>query len=260
MPVYKRNPGLDADDYVSGATVRRSARSSVQEPSTRRVPDNRAELFPSRQSPATQRRSVQNANIRPQRRTEPLRDTRSFQDRRRADPPRAYYSRGTRHPAPHPAPRSTTAPCSSTPSAVRSRSACAASRRSQQRETRKKRAAAVSTASRRCSLCEHRAGGRRGGRHLSLLVRYTQIEQMIVEQRKLTAEIDNQQKRLEGASGRKSIEQGQYRPDSGLCAAEPEYGLCTEGKHPRHRSAVRVLFRKDKKTQNEKRSFCGVTG
>ena len=88
MPVYKRNPGLDADNYyVSGATVRRSARSSVQEPSTRRVPDNRAELFPSRQSPATQRRSAQNANIRPQRRTEPLRDTRSFQDRRRADPP-----------------------------------------------------------------------------------------------------------------------------------------------------------------------------
>ena len=31
----------------------------------------------------------------------------------------------------------------------------------------------------------------------SLLVRYTQIEQMIVEQRKLTAEIDDQQKRLE---------------------------------------------------------------
>ena len=93
MPVYKRNPGLDADNYyVSGATVRRSARSSVQEPSTRRVPDNRAELFPSRQSPATQRRSAQNANIRPQRRPEPLRDTRSFQDRRRADPPRAYYS------------------------------------------------------------------------------------------------------------------------------------------------------------------------
>ena len=31
MPVYKRNPGLDADNYyVNGATVRRSARSSSE--------------------------------------------------------------------------------------------------------------------------------------------------------------------------------------------------------------------------------------
>ena len=43
MPVHKRTPGLDADDYyVAGSTVRRSARAA-EEPTTRRAPDRREE-------------------------------------------------------------------------------------------------------------------------------------------------------------------------------------------------------------------------
>ena len=67
MPVHKRTPGLDADDYyVAGSTVRRSARAA-EEPTTRRAPDRREER---------QRRP---------RREEPTQDTRSRQDRRRAE-------------------------------------------------------------------------------------------------------------------------------------------------------------------------------
>ena len=199
MPVYKRNPGLDADDYYdSGATVRRSARSSVQEPSTRRVPDNRAELFPSRQSPATQRRSAQNANTRPQRRPESLRDTRSFQDRRRADPPRAYYSA---EPATQRLTRAEVNHRTVQQHAFRRAEQERLRREQEERQQREKEEEARRRRQHRIQtlfafvsivLVVAVAGG-----IFSLLVRYTQIEQMIVEQRKLTAEIDDQQKRLE---------------------------------------------------------------
>ena len=86
MPVYKRDPNLDADYYVSGTTVRRSVRRDP-EPETRRVPNNREELFPSRRNPQTQR-GTQTLR-RPARPQEPLRDTRSRQERRRAEPARA---------------------------------------------------------------------------------------------------------------------------------------------------------------------------
>lgn len=180
MPVHKRTPGLDADDYyVAGSTVRRSARAA-EEPTTRRAPDRREER---------QRRP---------RREEPTQDTRSRQDRRRAEPTRAYYD-------PEPATqRLTHAEVNHRTVQRHAWQLAEAERQRREQEARERAEAEAEEARRR----QHRvqalfaavgivavlavAGG-----IYTLLLRYVQLENMVVEQRALTAQIEDQQRRLE---------------------------------------------------------------
>lgn len=200
MTVRKRIEGLDANYYISGNTVRRNAQPySRREPTTatRRTVDSRSQLFTSNSAaaqqthPQTQRRTV--------RYTQPVRDTRSQQERRRADPPRAYYAaaqpatqRLTRQEVNH----------RTVQQHARQRAEQEVMRRQQQM---REQADAEAEARRRH---QHRVQtlfafigifvvvGIASG-IFTLLVRYTNIEQMIVQQRVLTAEIEDQQKRLE---------------------------------------------------------------
>ena len=195
MPVYKRDPNLDADYYVSGTTVRRSVRRDP-EPETRRVPNNREELFPSRRNPQAQR-GTQTLR-RPARPQEPLRDTRSRQERRRAEPARAYY---TTEPETQ---RLTRAQVNQR--TVQQHAWQRAEEERRRREQERMRAQEEAAEQRR----RHQqrvytlfafvgliavlalAGG-----VFSLLTRYVAIEQMTVEQRELQAQIEDQSKRLE---------------------------------------------------------------
>lgn len=182
MPVHKRTPGLDADYYVSGATVRRGARTTDTEPATRRL-SSREELH-------TRRVSSRHA--------EPTRDTRSQQDRRRADPPRAYYQ------AEPSTQRLSRAEVNHRTVQQHAWHRAEAERRRREQEAKERAEAEAEERRRR----QHRiqmlfafagifvvvaiAGG-----IYSLLLRYVQIEQMVVEQRELVAEIEDQTKRLE---------------------------------------------------------------
>ena len=181
MPVYKRDPNLDADYYV-----RREP-----EPETRRVPNNREEFRSLRSSPQTQRRPVQ-------RRGEPLRDTRTRQERRRAEPARAYY-------APEPETQRLTR-AQVNHRTVQQHAWQRVEQERLRRETEARRAAEEpAEQGRRRQQRVHAlfalaailmvlvvAGG-----IYSLLTRYVRIEQMTVEQRQLQAQIEDQQKRLE---------------------------------------------------------------
>ena len=190
MPVYKRDPNLDADYYVSSATVRRSVRREP-EPETRRVPNNREEFRSLRSSPQTQRRPVQ-------RRGEPLRDTRTRQERRRAEPARAYY-------APEPETQRLTR-AQVNHRTVQQHAWQRVEQERLRRETEARRAPEEAAEQRRrrqqrvhalfalaaILMVLVVAGG-----IYSLLTRYVRIEQMTVEQRQLQAQIEDQQKRLE---------------------------------------------------------------
>ena len=190
MPVYKRDPNLDADYYVSGTTVRRNVRREPEQ-RTRRVPNNREELFPSRRSPQTQRRPAQ-------RQGEPLRDTRTRQERRRAEPARAYYApepetqRLTREQVNHRTvqqhawQRAEQERCRREQEHMRAQEEAAEQRRRHQQR--------VYTLFAFVGLIAVLA---LAGGVFSLLTRYVAIEQMTVEQRELQAQIEDQSKRLE---------------------------------------------------------------
>ena len=213
MPVYKRDPHLDADYYVSGTTVRRSVRREP-EPETRRVPNNREELFPSRRDPQTQRgtqtrrgtqtqrgsqtRREPQTQRRPARPQEPLRDTRSRQERRRAEPARAYYS-----PEPE-AQRLTRAQVNHRTVQQHAWQRAEQERRRREEELQRQREEAAEQ-SRRRQQRVHTLFAFMGlivvlalaGGVFSLLTRYVAIEQMTVEQRELQAKIEDQSRRLE---------------------------------------------------------------
>ena len=180
MPVHKRSQGLDADYYVAGNTVRRASRreAPTEEPVTRRAE-------PIRRRDASHR-------------GEPLRDTRSPQDRRRADPPRAYY-------APEPETRRLTR------EEVNLRTARAHDarrdldeRRRRDAEEEQRRREEAEALRRR----EHRVRGVFavlliglvscvGFGFYTLLSRSATLENMLVEQRRISADIEDQQRRLE---------------------------------------------------------------
>lgn len=191
MPVRKRTLGLDDSYYVSGTAVRRKAEPRWEEPATRRVSSNREELLSSRVEQSYRRRT-------PARGAGPQRDLRSQQERRRADPTRAHY-------APEPETHHLTH------EEVNRRTYEQHARRREEEARRRRALAAQERAD-----AEKEAVRRRqhrvqmmfailgifvvvliAGGIFSLLMRYIQIEQMIVTQRKLTAEIEDQQKRLE---------------------------------------------------------------
>ena len=190
MPVYKRDPNLDADYYVSGATVRRNVRRETEQP-TRRVPNNREELFPSRRSPQTQRRPAQ-------RQGEPLRDTRTRQERRRAEPARAYYApepetqRLTREQVNHRTVQQHAWQRAEQERRRREEEAhIAAEEAAEQRRRHQQRVHALFALMAIVAVVAVAAGV------YSLLTRYVRIEQMTVEQRQLQAQIEDQSKRLE---------------------------------------------------------------
>lgn len=190
MPVYKRDPNLSAEYYVSGNTVRRSARPYEAEPSTRRV-SSREELLTRRSgSEATRRRNSRHA--------EPVQDTRSRQDRRRADPARAYYS------AEPETQRLTRAQVNHRTVQQHAWQRAEAERRRREEEARQAAEEAAEQARRRqqrvhmlFAMLAIIAVVVVAGGIYSLLTRYIRIEQMTVQQRQLQAQIEDQQKRLE---------------------------------------------------------------
>ncbi|MGI5883992.1 MAG: cell division protein FtsL [Candidatus Spyradocola sp.] len=179
MPVHKRTPGLDADDYyVAGSTVRRSAHQA-EEPMTRRAPDR-------------------NRDRQRLRHEELVRDTRSRQERRRAEPTRAYYE-------PEPATqRLTHAEVNHRTVQQHAWQRAEAERRRREEEARERAEIEAEEVRRR----QHRIQALFAAVGIvvvvavaagvyTLLLRYVQLENMVVEQRSLIASIEDQQKRLE---------------------------------------------------------------
>lgn len=197
MPVYKRDPRVDAQYYVSGSTVRSNARNTVQEPATRRFDSRRAAAYPQNE-PMTRRagEATQRRNVRPAQ--QPLQDTRTRQERRRAEPARAYY-------APYPEQqRLTRAEVNHRTVQQHAWMRAEAERRRREEEAR---IAAEEMAE------QKRRDAQRINAFVSALViagilifgvglfvllyRYTIIDDMTVQQRTLQAQIADQEKRLE---------------------------------------------------------------
>ena len=195
MPVYKRDPRVDAQYYVSGSAVRSNVRSNAQEPATRRFDSRRVTALPQNE-PATRR--VGTTTQRRPAQQQPLQDTRTRQERRRAEPARAYY-------APYPEQqRLTRAEVNHRTVQQHAWMRAEAERRRREEEAR---IAAEEMAE------QKRRDAQRVNAFVSALViagilifgvslfvllyRYTLIDDMTVQQRTLQAQIADQEKRLE---------------------------------------------------------------
>ncbi len=199
MPVYKRDPRLDAQYYVSGNTVRRAAPSREDEPETRRA-SNRDEYF--RREERTQRagqRTQRREEPRTQRRQEPLRDTRTRQEQRRAQPARAYYAAQPEFQ------RMTREEINQRTVQQHHAWQQAAAERRMREEKEKREAEELAEAQRRrqqrvntlfAAIAILTVVCIAGGIY-SVLSRYIRIDAMTVQQRQLQSQIDDQQRRLE---------------------------------------------------------------
>lgn len=211
MTVYKRSPRVDAQYYMSGSTARdvrmnqnaaTQRRPAQQEPVTRRYEGSRTLAQPDvrtrRVGEQTQRRAPYAAPQTQTRPQQPLRDTRSRQERRRAEPARAYYT------AQPEVQRMTRAEVNHRTVQLH------AWQRAQEERRRREEEARIQAE----EVAEQRRRAQQRVRAVAaflviacvitgalgifdLLNRYIAIDKMTVTQRSLQAEIDDQQKRLE---------------------------------------------------------------